>query len=309
MTTTIAICTYNRAANLPPLVHGVREQIVDTDFDILVVDNNSTDDTPKVCRRLAAEPGAPLKYVFEPEQGIIYARNRAISETLTQDYLVFIDDDEMPRAGLVASAVNALRDEGAHCVGGRITVVLPGGRPPWFSDELFGFLGQLDNGTEPLWVCDKSTPVWSGNVAYRTEIFRADDTLRFDQRYNRAGHGVGGGSDAIMFWRLLEEQHPIRYRPDMVVEHHVEPWRLKRRYFVHLHHRNGYRHGRFRAEKADKEWFGAPLFLYRQGAQQAMRALQSLVLNRDDMVRTAMNAAYTLGDLRGRIARYRMRFQ
>jgi glycosyltransferase involved in cell wall biosynthesis len=68
-----------------------------------------------VLQKLAEEEGIPLRYVTESQQGISYARNRAISECLDK---VFIDDDEMPALGLIDAATDALINENADCVGG-----------------------------------------------------------------------------------------------------------------------------------------------------------------------------------------------
>ena len=67
---TVAICTYNGAAQLPGLIAALRRQTCPVPFEILIVDNNSTDNTAEVVARLADQPGAPLRRVVETEQGI-----------------------------------------------------------------------------------------------------------------------------------------------------------------------------------------------------------------------------------------------
>ncbi len=242
---TFAFCTYNRAGRLENLVAAMRAQVCRVPFEILAVNNNSKDNTLAILGKLAARPGAPLRFVTESAQGIVPARNRAIEEALKRDTLVFIDDDELPQAGLLNAASDAIVNEGAQCVGGRVEVDFTAhSRPAWLDDEIAGFLGELDYGSEPFWIKDGNTPVWSGNIAYDMRLFRDDPTLRFDHRYNREGADVGGGEDAIMFRTLLSRGTKIRYRPDMVVRHYVESRRLKRSYFLTLHYRSGLRHGR-----------------------------------------------------------------
>ena len=127
---TVAICTYNRAERLPALVASLREQECPVPFNILFVDNNSTDDTPLVLERRAGESGVPLRWVRETQQGITFARNRALEESMDSEFMLFMDDDEIPRPGLLFAAVHSLNQEGAECVGGRVKVVfLPGQRP------------------------------------------------------------------------------------------------------------------------------------------------------------------------------------
>lgn len=147
---TFAFCTYNRRSRLETLVRAMRTQQCPVPFEILAVDNNSTDGTPGTLERLAGEPGAPLRWVTETEQGIVPARNRAIAESLASDIFVLIDDDELPERGLLEAAARAILDEGADCVGGPIRIdFTPNERPGWLGDELTGFLGALDHGPTP----------------------------------------------------------------------------------------------------------------------------------------------------------------
>ncbi len=302
-----AVCTWNRAGRLPRLLRAMRAQSCPIPFEVLVVDNNSTDETRAVVERIAAEQGgAPVRYVLEPEQGIVPARNRAIGEALSAgaEYLVFIDDDELPEPGLLEAAHDALAREGAACVGGRVKVDLPSGAPKWLDRELRGFLAEVDYGDTPRWISNRSMPLWTANIGYATSLFREDEDLRFDARYSRRGDEVGGGEDAVMFWTLLERGARIRYRPDMVVRHEVDPARLRRRYFLRLHHAAGYRHGRYRLEPRGRRVLGVPPFLLRQAAAFALRACGRALAGRPAL-RVAMNAAYALGMARGAHAAWR----
>lgn len=297
---TFAFCTYKRAHRLAALVRAMRAQVCPVPFELLAINNNSPDDTLQVLHGLVNEPGAPLHVVTETAQGIVHARNRAIEESLNSRILVFIDDDELPMPGLLQAVCHAVLEEGAECIGGRIDIdFTPHGRPRWLNEELEGFLGRLDHGPQALWVEDNSTPLWSGNIAYDTCLFRDDPGLRFDARYNRAGDGVGGGEDAMLFRRLLERGAKIRYRPDMAILHGVEAWRLERRYFINLHYQAGLRFGRYQLGDYSKKLFGIPPFLISQFLGQSLKALSSNLRGENNSVRLVMNAAHTLGTIAG----------
>lgn len=303
---TFAFCTYNRAPRLAALIESMRSQQCSMPFEVLVVDNNSSDDTPDVIAQFAGAPGVPVRYVRETEQGIPYARNRAIAEAMDSEILVFIDDDELPLPGLLASAVTAIRDEGAVCAGGKVKVDFGTFfRPAWLSDELLGFFGELDHGDDSFWIRDIEKPVWSGNIAYDMRLFRDDPALRFDPRYNRRGTGVGGGSDAVMFRELLTRNVPIRYSPGMVVLHYVDHWRLRRRYFLKLHFIAGRKHGQFETGDYPQEIFGVPPFMFGQALRHAWKTATMLLRRDPGLVRQAMNATNALGMLWGRILRHR----
>jgi len=298
---TYAICSYNRARRLPPLIAALRAQHCPVPWEILVVDNNSTDDTPAVLAGLAALPGVPLRHVREPRQGIAHARNAALEASLGSDHLLFIDDDELPEPGLIEAAFDALTREGADCVGGRVRVAFAEGqRPAWLTDDLLPVMAETDYGDEPFWVTDHAQPMWTANIGYRMAIFRDDPALRFDLRYNRVGHTLGGGEDVRMFETLLDRGLRIRYRPDMSVRHHVPEDRLRRSYFLRIHHIAGTRRGRHAMDEYDAHAFGIPPFLLRQAVVQGWRSLMAWLFARPDALRISMNFTYALGILRGR---------
>ncbi len=298
----VAFCTYNRAGRLPGLVRALRAQACAEPFDLLAVDNNSGDGTQAVLAALARESGAPLQIVSEMEAGIVPARNRALEAAATYEFLVFLDDDELPEPGFVAAAVDALAREEADCAGGPIRVDFSNhARPRWLGDDLLGFLAAIDHGPEAFWLEDDRLPLWTSNVAYRLSFLRQHG-LRFDARYNRRGEsaqGSGGGEDVVMLRRLLAAGARIRYRPDMKVDHAVEPTRLRRRYFLQLHHLAGMRKGLHELPSASRLLLGAPRYLYPQLARHLVRTM--LIAARLDAgwLRQAMNATHALGLIRG----------
>ena len=92
---TIVIATYNRAPYLLRTLKSLTNQTLAPErFEILVVNNNSTDDTKEVFARFATlYPTLSLRMVDEMQQGISYVRNRGIAEA-AGEYIVFLDDDE-----------------------------------------------------------------------------------------------------------------------------------------------------------------------------------------------------------------------
>lgn len=301
---TVAICSYNKANRLSNLIAALRAQECPIPFEILVVDNNSTDKTKQVVKSLSEMEGIPLKYIKEDRLGIVHARNCAIEKTRDRTYLAFIDDDELPGPDWLKAAVDAFEREGADCVGGEIKANLPvKKRLDWLEEELLGFLGEKKYSTEPFWIVNHSTPLWSGNIAYRTSVFAYG--LRYDPRYNRKGQGIGGGEDAIMFDTLVKKRIKIRYRPDMVIDHFVEEWKLKRRYFLKLHFIAGIKFGRYATGEYERVIMGIPPFMMIQVLHQWGKALLKLLRNEPGLLRQAMNGTHAIGSIVGRIQRWR----
>jgi glycosyltransferase involved in cell wall biosynthesis len=305
-TLTVAFCTFKRADRLTRLVAALRAQSCPVPFDILAINNNSPDDTLAVLGALQKQPGAALRVVTETAPGIVPARNRALDEALDRDTLVFIDDDELPHPGFLEAAYDAIVNEGAQCVGGSVEMdFVTHVRPAWLEDDLLGFLAAVDHGPQRFWIQDSNTPIWTANVAYDMRLFREDPALRFDLRYNREGADVGGGEDAIMLRALLAQQARIRYRPDMVVQHSVDAWKLHRRYFLKLHYRAGLRQAQLSAPNFPSGWLGIPPFLARQFFSHSAKTLGLFLTRRPGLIRQAMNAAHALGYLQGYRKRHR----
>jgi len=297
---TAAVCTYNRAGRLHKLISELRRQECPVQFEILVINNNSSDDTENVLEELSRKEGVHLRYVNEPQQGIVYARNRAIEEAVSSEYIFFMDDDELPQPGLLKSVVHALVEEKADCAGGRISVLFEGdSRPAWLGGDLLGFLGEFEHGGDAFWINSELTPVWTGNVAYRMSLFSSG--LRFDPRYNRVGTDVGGGEDYKMFRILLEKKLKIRYRPDMAVNHLIETDKLKKSYFIILHYRAGKRYGRYEMESSyPKSWFGVPMFMVGQMLRQCFKTIGMFIKNDPGLIRQSMNMVHAGGAIVGR---------
>lgn len=305
---TVGLCTYNRADSLPGLVRALRELDCPRPFELLVINNNSRDHTASVLDELAAQPGVRLRWVLETEQGIVPARNRLIAETLERDYLLMLDDDEMPAPQWLTAGFDALHNEHADCVSGPITVDFRAiAAPPWLDTDIRGFLGEVDFGPAPYWNKNPSQRFYTGNIGYRLSLFREYPDLRFDIRYNRAGEGIGGGSDSHMFGRLLEMGVRLRYRPEMRVYHHVEPWKLKRSYFLRLHHREGLRAGRYPRAEYGRTLLGVPPFILLQALRHTGRALGMALSGHHQALRQGMNASHGWGLVRGTYLRGRDR--
>jgi glycosyltransferase involved in cell wall biosynthesis len=229
---TVAVCTYNRADLLHDLVVALRQLHCPVPFEILVVDNNSADHTQTVLAALARAPGAPLRHVQEFRQGIVHARNRAIEEALGSDYLLFMDDDELPFPTQLQATLRALDTEQADCAGGKYVLKFLQSKPRWLTPDLYSYLGHLDHGEQAFWIDTPHTPLWTGNITFRTALFRQHPDLRFDTRFNRIGESMGGGEDLMMFRQLLAMGKRIRYRPDMAIHHLIPPRRMVKRYFI-----------------------------------------------------------------------------
>ena len=293
---TVAVCCYNAAHYLPNLIEKLIAQDCPIPFEVLIINNNSTDNTQELLERITAINATPIRYVNEFEQGIAFARNRAIEESLSSRYLAFIDADELPEKAWLQAAINVLLDDETDCVGGKISISLSS-RPKWLSDDLLPFYGEVNYSNQRFRILDRSTPIWSGNIAYNMRIFHQG--LRFDTRYNRKGNELGGGEDSMMFRYLLQNHFTLMYEPGMEILHLIPDEKIKRGYFLKIHYLAGKKSSFYGMDFDGKKIFGVPGFLFLQLFKKIYQVLHLRLVKPYAYMREAMNLTYQLGMIVG----------
>ena len=167
--TSIIVCTYNRAGILQEVIKRLRGQNYPAEaFEILVIDNNSTDETKQIVKKIISEPEPLLRYEKEERRGITYARNRG-AQVARFPYLAYLDDDCIVEAGWLSNLVSGFDlDEKVSIVAGRITVDYSNQKiPHWIGEKSERWLGKYDfPGTEPR-ILDNPLYVCEGNMAIK----------------------------------------------------------------------------------------------------------------------------------------------
>ena len=130
---TVAVLTYNRSRLLRETLAGiVRQNYPSGGWELIVVDNNSTDDTKEVVSSFQSA-GTPPRLVVETRQGLDHGRNRAIEEA-RGEIIVLADDDILVEPDWLAQLVAPFASDNAHqigVVGGEVVPVFPDGVPAW----------------------------------------------------------------------------------------------------------------------------------------------------------------------------------
>jgi GT2 family glycosyltransferase len=102
MRISVIIATKDRASYLERACASLEEQVGAPSFELVVVDNGSSDNTKAVAEQQAAREHYPVHYVFEPEPNRGKARNRGVA--VASGYLVlFVDDDVQLPPGFLAA--------------------------------------------------------------------------------------------------------------------------------------------------------------------------------------------------------------
>ncbi len=292
----LAICTHNHRTALQQTLAELKSlNIPSGTWELLIVDNASSDGTSEwLAQGTWRLQHIPCRCVQETALGVANARNRALREA-KGEYVVFLDDDETPEQDWLQQIEHIIDLHRPAAVGGRIRAQLPAKRPAWLSDELLGFLGELDYGPEMQTLTELSRPIFTGNAAFHRQTVL--DVGSFDVALGRRGTIQSGGEDTELYRRLVSRGNTVLWAPNAVIHHRIEPWKLHRAYFLQLHYRQG------RMEGASKRGNGAripPRYLYPQVARAYGRALAlRLRQGAHHSLRLEMNAAYFTGYLLG----------
>jgi glycosyltransferase involved in cell wall biosynthesis len=294
---TVALCTHNHAERLARTLNTLAQLTPPTGpWELLIVDNASTDGTPQlVAAPEWRTPAMNVRVVREEKLGLSNARNRAILEA-TGEYVLFMDDDETPDPRWLDAHERIILAERPDALGGRIEVMFEDGeRPAWLQDELLGFLGKLDHGGNARRLVAPDTPIFGGNFGFRRELFARIGA--FDAGLGRKGSANTGGEDTEIYRRMIASGCNVWWVPDALIFHRIKAAKLRRRYFLDLHFRQGRTEGMRKRGAASRI---PPAYLVPQ-LWRAVKSALSQRLNRGSnaSLRNEMNVAYFLGYVYG----------
>jgi glucosyl-dolichyl phosphate glucuronosyltransferase len=233
MTTQISVilCTFNRCRSLPGALESVAAQVMppDTGWEVIVVDNNSADQTREVvesfCRN---DSSGRFRYLFEPRQGLSNARNGGIREA-RGEIIAFMDDDVSVDPMWLKNLTASLCLGNWAGAGGRI---LP---PPDFTPPSWLTLGGKMDVGGPLAFFDLGDvagelkkPPYGANMAFRKSMFEKYGGFRAD--LGHCGDSLVGNEDTEFGDRLMTAGERLCYEPSSVVYHPVPEERLSKKY-------------------------------------------------------------------------------
>jgi len=229
MTFSILIATYNRAATLADTLASLARLESRAAWEVIVIDNNSPDDTRAIVERAVPAFPVPLRYAFEHEQGRSAALNCGFR--LAQgDIIVTTDDDVRVEPDWLNRVETGLDSQQCDYVGGRVLPLWGAEPPPWLpktNGQLWGVIALLDYGRAPI---QFGTRVPLGvNMAMRKSAI--DRVGGFDPRIGRKAGTLLG--QEVREWCLRAHAAGLTgfYIPELVVQHLIPADRLTKQYF------------------------------------------------------------------------------
>jgi glycosyltransferase involved in cell wall biosynthesis len=232
---TVAIPTYNGESRVPQLLERLQKQLhtENLSWEIIVVDNNSTDNTAKLIHTYQSnwQHPYPLKYYFEPKQGAAYARKRAMEEARGK-LIGFLDDDNYPALDWVAKAYTfgqIYPKAGAYA-----SQIHPDWEiePPKNFQRIAPFLAITERGNLPLLYNPQTRllPPSAGLVIRQQAWLKT--IIKHTILTGRVAGNMLTSEDLEMLSYIQKAGWEIWYNPEMEIYHHIPYWRLQKEYLI-----------------------------------------------------------------------------
>jgi len=239
-TVTIAIPTHNRASTLRTTLESVvsLDLGAEIEAECVVVDNNSTDDTPQVVEQVARGAPIPIRRVFEPRQGSSFARNRAIDEA-RGDFLFFLDDDVVVERVWARELLAELERRELDVACGAVLPRWSTPPPPWLGPRLYAKLSIHEERaleTSSRGGMEALEYYFSANVGFRGDALERFG--RFREDLGVMGGNPVGGEETELFARIIARGGAVGFAPRARVYHligaeRMTPAYLRRKSFTY----------------------------------------------------------------------------
>jgi glycosyltransferase involved in cell wall biosynthesis len=272
MTITVIVCTYNRCQTLANALNSaVALRLPATvQWEVLVVDNNSSDDTDAVVEGFRKRHPGRFRYLFEPRPGKSHALNAGIREA-RGDILAFMDDDVTVEPTWLHNLTGSLHDGEWEGAGGRILPAWTCPPPRWLPMHgryALAPLAVFDLGQDAGLLTE---PPFGTNMAFRKRMFEKHGGFRTDLGPRPASEIRS--EDTEFGRRLLAAGERLRYEPSAVVHHPVPEIRIRKEYFLAWWFDKGRASIREFGVLPETTHYvsGIPLYLFRNLATQTLR--------------------------------------
>lgn len=237
----VIIATRNRAASLQETLAALacQETMGRFTYEVVVVDNGSTDHTRRVVEERSALYPVSLRYLYEGRIGQAWALNAGLGEARGR-YLAITDDDARPTSMWLSALWRCFLEEGADGVAGRVLPRWTAPRPAWLNDQVarrLGGLGCVDHGPSRLSSLQGHRCRWTGNnMAIRREVVR---------RLGPYATHVGQAQDTEYYLRCVRHGLKVVYEPAALTFHELDAERMTPERFRWFSHTAGYHNAYF----------------------------------------------------------------
>jgi glycosyltransferase involved in cell wall biosynthesis len=230
----VVICTYNRAAYIEAALNSLVHQTCNKNlYEVIVVNNNSTDNTETICQSfIAANADYSFYFLNEPKQGASYARNTGAA-LAKGALLCFMDDDAVAEPDYLEKIIDFFKAHpNAGGLGGRIIPRYIPSEPKWMSYYVSSLVGNFDYSPVICVFAPGKYPLES-NMIIRTDDFRSVGGFN-EMLPGVVGTVRIGGEGKDFFYKLQALGKQIYYHPQIIVHHVVEVKKLTKEYMYRV---------------------------------------------------------------------------
>jgi glycosyltransferase involved in cell wall biosynthesis len=227
----VVVCTYNREKLLPACLESLAHQRAYKNlYEVLVVDNNSSDNTRYVANEFIKKyPN--FRYLFELKQGLSHARNLGMKEAAA-DYVAFIDDDARAGDNWIEHALNIIDEKKPDIFGGPVYPLITDDRPSWYKDE-YGIRGDMG---ETGWL--KKGFIVGTNIFFKKSLLQAYGG--FDPDLGMKGADIGYHEETRIVFRALKEKKKVYYSKELGVKDQLPDYKKSLAFFIYSKYKSGY---------------------------------------------------------------------
>jgi GT2 family glycosyltransferase len=210
----------------------------DIPWEVLVIDNNSTDGTRGAAEAFAREARINVRYVFEGRQGLNQARNAGV-RAAKGELIYFLDDDVEVTRDWLAELTKAFELNPVVGVGGRVLIREDLQRPAWWRAEYDGALGKFDPGETAILSDDTYASIVGigANLAFKRSVFDRYGGFRPDLDRRKKKLLMGG--DVEFYQRIKNAGELTMYYPAAIVYHCPDSSRMTKAYLRRWYFRIG----------------------------------------------------------------------
>ncbi|WP_051906880.1 glycosyltransferase family 2 protein [Methylomarinum vadi] len=224
----IIICTYNRSCDLKKTLLSYASFKENIPHELLVVDNNSRDDTSLICEEFI-NTYPQVKYIFEPTPGLSHARNTGIKEA-QGNIIAFVDDDVNFLPYWFNNILKPfITDPTVMAVGGQSFPVFEGGNPDWITNEMLKIYGSTLSGDTEKQMFFPEHP-FGLNMAIRKSVFKQIGL--FNTALGRKKNSLLSNEESDLFHRIDQHKMKVQYTPHAKLEHRIPKERVSKKWVL-----------------------------------------------------------------------------
>lgn len=234
MDISIVVCTYNRAEMLRETLASYlqMQRPEDLQCEVIVVDNNSNDDTAAVSEVFCKRYPDQFRYLMEPVQGLSFARNSGVRAS-SAALIAFVDDDIFFDERWLVEMLDLFRTTDAMGAGGKSIPRFEGGTPSWISSRVLSLYGSTNSGDVIKRMIFPDHP-FGLNMVFRREVFESAGL--FNVTLGRIKKSLLSNEEYELFYRIDRKNMPVFYTPLAIIYHRIpeartrKSWVLRRYY-------------------------------------------------------------------------------